>query len=347
VLLAIETSAQQVFARTALETGLIAESPKKRKVLAAVFAALGGLRSERLEQAHLVLAARYPDYRPESLMRALQERRTLVRTWGVRGELQILPTSQLGLFLAASAISAPRWRRFLDARSNLATPARLRLLKRLCPETISRDALRDAFPDPTTRLFMLREAAQAGLIVWKDGDGAQSTFAWTQSWLGREIEPERDLTELVGRYLTSFGPLGAPDLAAWLGVTVAAARTLMAKHRVEEVHVEGEETPTFMKPEDLESLIQTRKSLARGYVVVPAGDPILSAYRFRYQRPEGEESDQGLVFLDGRPVAAWTLDQDRIDVRELDGLQHPKARKAVLQVVHRAGITAAQVESGS
>jgi len=345
--LAIETSAQQVFTRTALETGLLAETPKKRKVLAAVLAAIGGIRSERLEQAHLVLAARYPDYRPESLLRALQERRTLVRTWGVRGEFQILPTSQLGLYLAAAAISAPRWRRFLDARSNLATPARLRLLKRLCPETVSRDGLRDAFPDPTTRLFLLREAAQAGLIVWKDGDGAQSTFAWTQSWLGREIEPERDLTELVGRYLTSYGPVAAQDLAGWLGVTVAAARSLMAKHRVEEVHVEGEETPTFMKPEDLESLVQTRKSLARGYVVVPAGDPMLYAYRSRYQMPESENSDQGLVFLDGRSVAAWTLDQQRIKVRELDGTPHPKARKAVLSVVHRAGLTAAELDPAS
>ena len=346
-MLAIETSAQQVFTRTALETGLLAESPKKRKVLAAVLAALGGIRSERLEHAHLVLAARYPDYRPESLLRALQDRRTLVRTWGVRGEFQILPTSQLGLYLAAAAISAPRWRRFLDARSNLATPARLRLLKRLCPETVSREALRDAFPDPTTRLFLLREAAQAGLIVWKDGDGAQSTFAWAQPWLGREIEPERDLTELVGRYLTSYGPVGAADLAGWLGVTVAAARTLMSKHRVEEVHVEGEDMPTFMKPEDLESLVQTRKSLARGYVVVPAGDPMLCAYRSRYQLPESENSDQGLVFLDGRSVAAWTLDQHRIHVRELDGTPHPKARKAVLQVVHRAGLTAAEIDPAS
>ena len=346
-MLATETSAQQVFARTALETGLIAESPKKRKVLAAVIAAMGGLRSERLDQAHLILAARYPDYRPESLLRALQERRTLVRTWGVRGEFQILPTSQLGLYLAASSITAPRWRRFLDARSNLATPARLRLLKRLCPETISRDALRDAFPDTTTRLFLLREAAQAGQIVWRDGDGAQSTFAWTQSWLGRDVEPERDLTELVGRYLTSFGPVGASDLAAWLGVTVAAARSLMAKHRVEEVHVEGEDTPTFMKPEDLANLVQTRKSLARGYVVVPAGDPVLLAYRTRYQRPEGEDADQGLVFLDGRPVSTWSLDQNRVHFRNLDGTPHPKAQKAVLSVVHRTGMTTAEFHSAS
>ena len=37
---------------------------------------------------------------------------------------------------------------------------------------------------------------------------------------------------------------------------VAAARKLMAKHRVVEVHVEGESAATFMTPEDLEELAE-------------------------------------------------------------------------------------------
>ena len=339
-MLATEISAQQVLARISFETGLLPDTAKKRKPLPVVVGALGGIRGERLDQAHLALATRDPDYKPESLLRALQERRTLVRTWGVRGGLQILPTSQLGLYLAAAALTAPRWRRFLDARSSLGTPARLRLLKRLCPETLSRDALRDAIPDATTRLFMLREAAQAGQIVWKDGDGPQVSFAWTQGWLGREVEPERILTDLVGRYLTSFGPVGTADLAGWLGVTVAAARLLMAKHLVEEVHVEGEDTPTFMKREDLEALQQTRKSLIRGFTVLPPGDPVLLAYKSRYHVGEGDGEDTGVVFLDGRLVASWTLDQDRIHVSELNGEHHAKSKKAVQQVVARAGLQA-------
>ena len=303
--------------------------------------ALCGIRCERLEQAHLVLAARFSDYEPEILNRALQERRTLVRTWGVRGTLQIVPTSQLSLYLAAAGVSAPRWRRFLDARSNLATPARLRHLRRLCPEVISRDALREAIPDATTRLFMLREAAQAGHIVLRDGDGQQATYAWTRVWLEKEVEPDRDYHALVARYLTSYGPLDAADLASWLGVTVAAARRLMAKHLVEEIPVEDQALHSFMRPEDVESLARTRKSRARGLVVVPPGDPLVMAYKTRYRPPDTAAEEIGLAFLDGRPVASWTMSRGAISLQVTEAGLQGRIEKAIHKLLARAGVEAA------
>jgi hypothetical protein len=338
-LLATVVSAQQVFARSALETGLLGDPHPRRKSLTHLVGSLCGVRAERLEEAHLILSPRYPEYEPDVLLRALLERRTLVRTWGIRGNLQVLPTAQLGAYLAAAALVAPRWRRALEARSNLNTAARTRLLKRLGPEVLSRDVLRDAIPDSTTRVFMLREAAQQGLIVAKEGEGQQSSFVWTDSWLGKEVEPERDVHEMVGRFLTSYGPVGAPDVAAWLGVTVASARTLMAKHRVEEVQVEGEDGATFMKPDDLEALVRIRKSQAKGVVVVPPGDPHLVASRTRYRTAGGEPENTGLGFLDGRPVMAWTLVRGTLAFQPLDGEQHGRVRKAIEQSVERAGIT--------
>lgn len=337
-MLATETSSQHVFARIAHETGLLGDTYQKRRSPTILITALCGIRSDRLDHTHLVLAARFPDYKPDVLMRALQERKTLVRTWGVRGALQTVPTVQLGLYLAAAGLTAPRWRRFLDARSNLSTPARLRLLKRLCPEVISREALREAIPDGTTRLFMLREAAQAGHIVWQDGDGAQSTFAWTEDWLDKTVEPEREYHDLVSRYLTSYGPVSAADLAAWLGVTVAAARRLMAKHLVEEVQVEGEDTPTFMKPDDLAALVKTRKSAAKGLVVVPPGDPFIIAYKTRYDVEDANRDETGLVFQDGRHVATWTMDREAAHVTHRDGGNTARILKAVQQLLNRAGI---------
>lgn len=346
-MLATEVTTQQVYARVAQETGLLGDTFQKRRSPALLATALCGIRCERLEQAHLVLAARFPDYEPDVLLRALHDRRTVVRTWGVRGTLQIVPTLQLGTYLAAAGISAPRWRRFLDARSNLATPARLRLLRRLCPKVISREALRDAIPDATTRLFMLREAAQAGHLVWQEGDGQQATYVWTKDWLDREVEPEREYHDLVARYLTTFGPLEAPDLAAWLGVTVAAARRLMAKHLVEEVAEEGRGTPTFLRPEDMDDLVRTRKSRARGLVVVPPGDPMLLAYKTRY-RPEDVSTDEtGVVFVDGRVVATWTLSRSAVSVRVLDREHKTRIEKSIHQLLERAQVEAAFEEAKS
>ncbi len=335
---------QQVFTRVAFETGLLGDAFLKKKGPAALVGALGGIRSDRLDQAHLVLAARLPDYTPDLLLKSLQEKRGLVRTWGVRGALQILPTPELDVYLAAAGVTAPRWRRFLDARSNLSTTARLRLLKRLCPVEISRDALRDAIGDATTRLFMLREAAQAGHIVWKEGDGQQAVFVWTEDWLQKVIEPAREFHSLVGRYLTSYGPVDAADLAAWLGVTVAAARKLMAKHRVDEALMEGEEIPSFLKPKDLEALVHVRKTQMRGVSVVPPGDPFLTAYKTRYH---GGNIDQGLVFNDARLAARWTLGKEGVAVRMEAGESRSRTLKAIEAVLGRAGMDVPVTAEGS
>ena len=191
---------------------------------------------------------------------------------------------------------------------------------------------------------MLREAAQAGHIVWKDGDGQQASFVWTNSWLGKTVEPEREYHELVGRYLTSYGPVTASDLAGWLGVTVAAARRLMAKHLVEEVSVEGEEAPTFMKPEDLPTLVKTRNRHARGVAIVPPGDPLRLAYKRRYSVTENDSENLGLAFLDGRLVANWTLDREAISISYVDDEAKARVDREIQQLVNRAGVKA-KIES--
>jgi len=335
-LAATEATPQQVFTRVALATGLVGDSFQKKRSLSPLVSALCGIRTDRLDQAHLVLAARNPDYQPATLERALLERKTLLRTWGVRGHLQIVPRSEVSLYLAAAGITAPRWKRFLEARSNLSTTARLRLLKRLCPDVISREAMRDAIADANTRQFILREAAQEGYIVWSGGEGPQATFAWTKDWLGEKVERQHDYQALVGAYISSYGPVDAPDLAGWLGVTVAAARKLVAKHRVAEVKVDGESVSSFMKVEDLDAL-RMKKSRTRGIVVVPPGDPLLHAYKSRFHPDEEAENDQGLAFVDGRVAAWWTLSKDGASVRFLDAGE----KKAILQ-----GIEALLVRAG-
>ncbi len=331
----------QVLARIALETGLAGEAFHGKRSPAPLLSAVVGIRGDRLEPAHLALAARLPDFKPAVLLQALQEKRTLVRTWGAHGVFQVIAAADLPQQLAAAGIAAPRWQRFLDARSNLAAPARLRLLRRLCPVEISRDGLKEAIPEPGTRMFMLREAAQAGHIVWRSGDGQQAVFAWTEEFLGRSVKPDRDYRALVGRYLTAFGPVEATDLAGWLGVTVAAARKLMSKHRVVEIQVEGETASSFMKPEDLERLLEVRKVQTRGTLIIPPGDPLLHAYRGRFH-PQGKEgAEEGLVYADGRLAACWSLGRGQAFIRLVGEANGARIQKLVSALLERAEIEAA------
>ncbi|NNF05237.1 MAG: hypothetical protein HKN21_00620 [Candidatus Eisenbacteria bacterium] len=334
---AVSITSVQHFAHVGNNVGLLGDEYHKKRSLAPLVSSMIGVRCERMEQAHLVLGARLPSYKPEHLLKDLQERHALVRTWGIRGFLQLVPTPEFEIFLGA-ATAAPRWKRFLEGKTKLSPQARLRLLKRLCPEVISRDALRDAFPDSSMRLFILREAAQGGHIIWKEGDGASARFSWTEKTLDRKVEPERDYHPLVRRFLAAYGPVTAGDVGSWLGVTVAAARQLMAKHRVIEIQVDGDEAPSFMCAEDLELLQARRKKAGKGFVVIPPKDPFMLAYKLRWR--ENPDDEPGLIFEDGRLVGRWYMQRNEVTLKMIEPEFEKKASKSIESLLSRAGIEA-------
>ena len=76
-------------------------SRRPREELAAVVGAIGGLHAQVLSAAELAMWAQVDGISPGEVEDELWERRSLVKTWAMRGTLHLLPAHEYGLWQAA------------------------------------------------------------------------------------------------------------------------------------------------------------------------------------------------------------------------------------------------------
>ena len=216
--------------------------------------AVGGIQAQVLSAAELAIGARVADITRQDVRAALWEQHTLIKTYGPRGTLHLLPADELPLWMAAlratETLSGPPWYQ----RAGLAPSQADDLLDAIGAALDGRCLTRKELADAVTsqvgewareRLLsawgeLLAPAALAGKLCFGPGSGSQVSFVRADQWIGHweQHDPQAALVELCRRYIATYGPATHQDIAHWFRLKPEQARGLMESLAAELEEVE-------------------------------------------------------------------------------------------------------------
>jgi Winged helix DNA-binding domain len=207
--------------------------PAPRDALVDVVRDLVGVQAQMPAAASLSLRARVAGLTREDLREALEVRRTLVRTWVMRGTIHLVRTEDVRWMLPALPTSVfrevPRWlkrRAGLELGEASAVARKVeRLLLSRGPMTRS-EIVEAVGVAPETAYGLMRLAGLDGRICFGPERGADQTFVAVTDWLP-DLPPlaAPEPGALARRFLAGYGPAEPADLAVWWGLPLGMART--------------------------------------------------------------------------------------------------------------------------
>ncbi|TLZ68821.1 MAG: winged helix DNA-binding domain-containing protein [Methanobacteriota archaeon] len=300
-----------------------------------------GVQAQVTAMARIALWARLRQLTVDDVERALVRKRTIVKTWSMRGALHLLASDELLLYLAGlMPTRLPREQRWirgaglkeeettamvLDAlKEGPLTRAQLvdHLAKRLGTKT--KDWFDGGWGRQTTgsntSWQLVKPAVMRGLVCFGPSHGPEITFTKVDEWLRepQSMPAEAEAEDaLVRRHLGSFGPADVSDLWAWSGVYVRRLRVILDRLGDELVEVDRGGRPGFLLKKDLRDLEKAAID-GGGVRLLPSFDPFLLGHRNRdhlvdrahYKRVY---KDQGwlapVVLVDGRVAGTWSYDR--------------------------------------
>jgi uncharacterized protein YcaQ len=320
---------------------LAKRAPRRRAL--AVVEAIAGLHAQLTASAELTLWARVSGLEREAVAGALWEDRALVKTWAMRGTLHLMPSEELGLWVAAQGALKPRhhvgsWLRHHGLTREQADAMLAAIPRALDGRQLTREALaaevaritgidgldgklRGGFGD------LLKPAAFRGDLCFAPNEGRNVRFARPDQWLGpwEPMGEDEAVREVTRRYLAAYGPASREALARWFGMPSPAGggRWLEALgDEVATVELDGEELVMLASDVEAASAAEpagvVRLLPAFDHYVVAAPrdrDAVLPAeHRARVYRPQGWLSP--VLLVDGRMAGVWSHERkgDRVAV---------------------------------
>ena len=251
-----------VHARRLQRHGLVEPVPAAR--LVDQVGVMCGAHAQVMSAAELSIGVRVASVTRAAVREALSVDRSLVKTYGPRGTVHLLPASDLAVWTGAlgAALAPPRGDRgarmtpdqveqVVAAIGAALEDAEL-TVGELDSEVVARtgpwagDLVMPAFTGMWPRWRQLiGEAARRGVLCFGADRGRQVTYTSPRRWLpGFEpAEGRTALPEVVRRYLRAYGPATPQEFARWLGAPPGLAVGLFGElgNELEQVEVEGAE----------------------------------------------------------------------------------------------------------
>jgi hypothetical protein len=293
-----------------------------------------GAHAEVLSAAELSIGRRIAGATRADIQRALWEERTLVKTFGPRGTIHLLPTADL-----------PTWTGALSAlpSSVPAHPEPVRFTPAQADEVMAAigDALRDAdlTVDELTEAIAERlgpwaveqtmaafqgfwprwrqltsTAAHRGLLCFGPNRGRKVTYTNPHRLLPgfRPEDGSATVRTLVTRYLFAYGPATPQDFAKWLGIPARYAVELFEglAGELERVELDGE--PGWTQLGDTRTPAQAHRGIRLlpyfdAYVVAsqPRRRLFPGAAATRALTPTGQAGNYPVMLIDGVVKGVW------------------------------------------
>lgn len=316
---------------------LIERAPRSQ--LDRVVGDICGAQAQVMSFAELQIAVRV-DCSVDDVRNALWKRKTLVKTWLMRGTLHLARSADLPVYTAAMSSYTLRnmaaWLKFLK----VSEPELLRLFdligQSLSGNPLTREELiaivANGQSEHINRAMrsgwgsVLKPAARRGWLCFGPNRGQSVTFVRPESWLGswRELDQAGALAEVARRYLLAFGPATKQDFARWWGMWPGVGQGAWAALKDKLVNVSVEGHVAQMLKSDVEQIAKVIAAPPNTQLL-PGFDPYLmghasrdhlfdKAHRWKVSRVSGWISP--VILVDGRVRGVWshTIAKQRMKV---------------------------------
>jgi hypothetical protein len=294
-----------------------------RRLLEAVASEICGVQAQVMSSAEQALWTRVEGASPARVKEALWERRSLVKTWAMRGALHLLAADDWPLFAGAAATRdhyrKPSWLRGFQISATELDRLLAGVTDALGSEPLTKVELAETVGGAMGKRLLsgwgehLKLVAYQGGLCFGPNRGRNVTFVRPSVWLRRKatLDPQEALAELARRYVHAYGPATHEDFAVWWHMTPTAARKLFAELDLAEVAVDGE--PRWALRDDVDAIAECgldgRVRLLGGFDALTIawrpreGSFVPDGYLPRVSRTAGWISP--IVLARGRAAGMW------------------------------------------